>query len=142
MAYAGLGTTEPFYFSDSSLYQTYANDYDIDTGTVANRRPFTNTRDLGGVPDESTVDSDGLVWMAICGAGKLVAFRPDGTPERVIDTPFAYPTSVMFGGAKLDQLFVTSLDARHLGATQDSGGGTFVIPGLGATGIPDIRFAG
>jgi L-arabinonolactonase len=131
-----------FYFSDSSRSQVYAYDYEIETGSVANRRPFASTAALGGVPDGATVDKDGLVWIAICGAGKIVAYRPDGRPERVIEMPCAYPTSVMLGGEHLDQLFVTSLDARFLNAPEDSGGATFVISGLGAVGIPDIRFAG
>jgi sugar lactone lactonase YvrE len=57
--------------------------------------------------------------------------------------PFA-STAALGGvpGEHLDQLFVTSLDARFLNAPEDSGGATFVISGLGAVGIPDIRFAG
>lgn len=131
-----------FYFSDSSRSQIYAYDYDIETGSVANRRRFADTAMLGGVPDGASVDQEGLVWIAICGAGKIIAYQPDGTVERVLEMPCAYPTSVMFGGAHLDQLFVTSLDARFLNAPEDSGGSTFVITGLGVTGIAEIRFGG
>ena len=72
------------YFSDSWLNTTYAYDYDIETGSVANRRCFVNTSSLGGLPDGATVDACGLYWVAVYRAGKVAAFRPDGTLERTI----------------------------------------------------------
>lgn len=131
-----------FYFSDSLPYHVYAYDYDIATGQVANRRIFADTRELGGIPDGATVDADGLLWMAICEGGKLVAFRPDGAIERIVDMPVSCPASVMFGGPDLDELYVTSIDLALLGRPNDGGGDTFVITGLGARGIAEHRYAG
>jgi len=131
-----------FYFSDSLPYRIYAYDYDLDTGAVANRRLFADTRALGGIPDGATVDTDGLMWMAICEGAKVVAFRPDGSIERTIDMPVKLPASVMFGGPALDELYVTSIDPRLLGREPDGGGDMFVITGLGARGIAEPRYAG
>ena len=132
-----------FYFSDSLPYSIYAYDYDIETGAVANRRLFADTRELGGIPDGATVDRDGLMWMAICDGAKVVAFHASGKIERVIDMPVKLPASVMFGGPDLDQLYVTSIDPALLGRPTDDGGGeTWVIEGLGARGIPEPRYAG
>lgn len=133
---------ETFYFSDTSRRQIYAYDYDIETGAISDRRVFVDMRSDRGVPDGATVDRDGLVWVAICGGGKIVAYRPDGKLERVVEAPCAYPTSVMFGGPRLDQLFVTSLDARFVNAPADDGGSTFVLTGLGASGIAETPFGG
>jgi L-arabinonolactonase len=133
---------QTLYFSDSLEYHVYAYDYDIATGSVANRRLFANTRELGGIPDGATVDADGLIWMAICEGAKVVAFRPDGRIERTIDMPVKLPASVMFGGSNLDELYVTSIDPRLLGREPDGGGATFVITGLGARGIAEPRYAG
>ncbi|MDB5689822.1 MAG: SMP-30/gluconolactonase/LRE family protein [Sphingomonas bacterium] len=130
------------YFSDSLPCHIYAYDYDIETGAVANKRLFADTTDLGGIPDGATVDSDGLMWMAICEGAKIVAYTPHGTIERVIDMPVTLPASVMFGGPDLDQLYVTSIDPRLLGRDPDGGGDTFVITGLGARGIAESRYAG
>jgi L-arabinonolactonase len=134
---------EILYHSDSIRKTIFAYDYNIATGTVANRRVWASTEDLGGIPDGATIDADGCMWMAICEGAKVVQFRPDGTLERVIDMPVKCPASVMFGGAALDQLYVTSLSPAFLGreeAPQD--GCTFVIEGLGATGLPEPRYAG
>lgn len=131
------------YFSDSLPYSIYAYDYDIDTGQVANRRLFADTRELGGIPDGATVDRDGLMWMAICEGAKVVAFHPSGKVERVIDMPVKLPASVMFGGPDLDLLYVTTIDPALLGRPSEEGAGdTWVIEGLGARGIPEPRYAG
>ena len=130
------------YFSDSLPYEIYAYDYDIETGAVANKRLFANTRELGGIPDGATVDTDGLMWMAICEGRKIVAYRPDGGIERMVEMPVRCPASVMFGGPNLDELYVTSIDLALLGRENDGGGDMFVITGLGARGIAESRYAG
>lgn len=131
-----------FYFSDSLPWHIYAYDYDIETGLVANRRLFCDTHELGGFPDGATVDADGLMWMALCEGSKVVAFRPDGRVERVIEMPVKCPASAMFGGPNLDELYVTTINQSLLGRENDGGGATFVITGLGAKGLPEARYAG
>lgn len=132
-----------FYFSDSWIDTTFAYDYDIETGTVANRRPFVNTRDLGGLPDGATVDRDGLYWVAIYQGGKIGVYRPDGSPERTIEMPVKLVSSVAFGGPDLDRLFVTTIARGALGESAEQGAGAlYVIDGLGAKGRPEHRFAG
>jgi len=56
--------------------------------------------------------------------------------------PVKLPASVMFGGPKLEDLYVTSIDPRLLGREPDGGGDLFRITGLGARGIPELRYAG
>ena len=141
-----------FYFADSMRRHIYAYDYDLETGDAANRRVFADTADLGGIPDGATVDADGRVWSAICGGGKLACWTPDGRLDRVIEVPPVFASSVMFGGAGLDELYVTSIDPvtlRGAGieggpgeATDEAGGGLFVITGLGVRGLAEHRYAG
>ncbi len=132
-----------FYFSDSAHYACYAYDYDNETGALSNRRLFADTRPLGGMPDGSTVDGDGLVWMAIYRGGKVAAFRPDGGIERVIEMPVKLSASVMFGGDALDRLFVTTIDPVFFKEAPEEGAGDlYVIEGLGARGLPEPRYAG
>ena len=130
-----------FYFSDSYRHETYAYDYDIDSGAVANKRVFVNTRDLGGLPDGATVDRDGLVWMALYGGGKIAAFRPDGQLERAIEMPVRLVSSVMFGGLGLSQLYVTTIEKGALGEPpQEGAGDLYLIEGLGARGVSEPRY--
>ena len=132
-----------FYFSDSWLSTAYAYDYDIETGSVANRRSFVNTSDLGGLPDGATVDADGLYWVAVYRAGKIAAFRPDGKLERSIEMPVSLVSSVMFGGPELDRLFVTTIEqGSHGEPTEPYAGSLYVIDGLGTRGLPEHRYAG
>jgi L-arabinonolactonase len=131
------------YHSDSIRNTVFAYDYDIEAGTAANRRTWASTEDLAGIPDGATIDADGCMWMAICEGGKVVQFRPDGALERVIEMPVKCPASVMFGGAGLDQLYVTSLSPAFLGRqAAPLDGCTFVIDGLGVKGLPEPRYAG
>jgi L-arabinonolactonase len=132
-----------FYHADSIRKIIYAYDYDIAAGMVSNRRPFASTDDLGGIPDGATVDSEGHVWSAICEGGKLVRFRPDGSIERIVEFPLKLPGSVMFGGPSLDRIYVPTLSPAFLGREADPlDGSTYVIEGLGVTGIVEPRFAG
>ena len=131
------------YFSDSLRNAVYAYDYDLETGTAANKRLFADTTELGGMPDGATTDRDGLVWMAIFRAGKVVAFRPDGRVEREVAMPVRLAVSVAFGGANLDQLYVTTIDPTFFGEPAEDGAGeVYVVEGLGVRGVPEPRFAG
>lgn len=131
------------YCADSYQATLFAYDYDTETGTVSAKRAFTNTQALGGVPDGSAVDADGLVWVSIFKGAKVVAYRPDGKLERVIDLPVSLISSVAWGGRDLDRLYVTTIDPAVFGwAREDGGGGLFAIEGLGTRGVPESRYAG
>jgi len=62
-------------------------------------------------PDGSAVDSEGGVWNAQWGGGRVVRYSADGRESLVIEMPVSQPTCVAFGGCKLDLLFVTSARA-------------------------------
>jgi len=131
---------QTLYAADSFVTSIYAYDYDLDTGAVANKRLFANTADLGGGPDGSAVDADGMVWMTIFPAGKIAAFRPDGQLERVIDMPVKLVSSVAWGGPELDRLYVTTIDPTQFGwAAEEGSGHLYVIEGLGSRGVPEAK---
>ena len=96
------------YFTDSDAKTIYAYDFDVQTGDVENRRPFIVIQDADGVPDGLTVDAKGFLWSARWGGGRLERYDPDGRLERTLTVPVSQPTSLAFGGAGLDELFVTS----------------------------------
>jgi L-arabinonolactonase len=131
------------YFADSFHHVIYVYDYDLGSGEVAGRRTFAETRELGGMPDGASMDCDGLLWSAMYGGGKVVAFRPDGRIERVVELPVRLTSSVAFGGSDLERLYVTTIEEGALGEPREEGAGDlFVIEGLGARGLPEPRYAG
>jgi L-arabinonolactonase len=141
-----------FYFADTFQGEIWAYDYDIASGTPANRRLFASFASDGGVADGSTVDAEGCVWNAQLISGDLVRYAPDGTVERRIGMPVRNITSVMFGGDRLDELYVTSMARvkhpavhehfRKEARPQYLAGSLFKVTGLGIRGLPEPRFAG
>ncbi|PCJ65406.1 MAG: calcium-binding protein [Candidatus Hydrogenedentota bacterium] len=134
------------YFTDTMRSTIFAYDYNSNDGTVGPRRVFSDLRKLGiqSAPDGCTVDSEGYLWSAQCLAGTIARIAPDGSLDRLIEMPVKYVTSVMFGGEKLDTLYVTSLNIPLLGnpPQEPNAGGLFAVNGLGFTGVPEPRYAG
>jgi sugar lactone lactonase YvrE len=133
-----------FYFADSWSGEIWAYDYDIDTGSVSNRRTFAKIdTSRGGAADGSTVDAEGCLWNAQVYDSKLIRYTPDGKVERVIEMPVKKVTSVMFGGPRLDILYVTSMAKPPLPRFPSDGvlrGSLFAIHDLGIKGVPEPRF--
>jgi sugar lactone lactonase YvrE len=140
-----------FYFADTFQGEMWAYDYDIASGTPRRRRLFASFAQDGGVADGSTVDEEGCVWNAQLISGNLVRYAPDGSVERRIGMPVRNITSVMFGGDKLDELYVTSMARVKHPAVHDRfakevkpqflAGSLFRVTGLGIRGVPEPRFA-
>ncbi|MCZ6665627.1 MAG: SMP-30/gluconolactonase/LRE family protein [Gammaproteobacteria bacterium] len=141
-----------FYFADTFQQVMWAYDYDIEAGTLSNKREFASTRDEAGFFDGSTVDAEGCVWNALVIGGDLIRYAPDGSEERRIGMPVKNITSVNFGGDKLDEIYVTSMarvrhPATHEHFTKEirpqfGAGSLFRIKGLGIQGLPEPRFGG
>lgn len=134
------------YFADSFSGAISAYDYRESTGAVENKRRFVvadNSR--GGAPDGATVDDEGFLWSAMVFDGRIFRYSPDGRVDRVIEMPVVKITSLAFGGANLDELFVTSMAEPPLPKYPSDGplrGSVFRLTGLGARGRPEPRFAG
>jgi len=96
------------YYVDSPTRRIDVLDFDPATGRIANRRPLVEVPAEAGIPDGLTVDAAGFVWLALWGGGALRRYAPDGTLDRVVPLPVSHPTSCAFGGADLDELYVTS----------------------------------
>jgi L-arabinonolactonase len=141
-----------FYFADTFQKKMWRYDYAIDTGALSNRKVWRDLKDDAGFADGSTVDAEGFVWNARVIAGELVRYAPDGSVDRVIGMPVRNITSVMFGGDRLDEIYVTSMARVAHPAAHDhfavqakpqfTAGALFRIKGLGIRGMDEPRFAG
>ena len=132
------------YYTDTLRMVIYAFDYDPATGAIENRRPFIEVPDGEGFPDGMTVDSEGCIWSAHWNGWKVVRYDPQGKPEREIALPAAEVSCPAFGGANLDELYLTTA-RKHL--TEDDlrdqplAGGLFrVDPGV--KGLEEASFKG
>lgn len=91
-----------------------------------------------GLPDGMCVDSDGNLWIAVHGAGRVECRSPGGTLFGVIELGAPQPTSVAFAGPGLDVLVITTatenMSADELARHPDSG--RVFTTRVGATGLP------
>jgi sugar lactone lactonase YvrE len=133
------------YFTDTLRQAIFAYDYDTATGTIENRRPFIEVDPSEGRPDGMVVDSEGCIWSAHWDGWKVVRYDPNGRPMREIRLPVAEVSCPAFGGADLDQLYLTTARKRvsehDLRGRQKYAGALFrVDPGV--KGLPEFEFKG
>jgi L-arabinonolactonase len=133
------------YYADTRAETVYAYDFNIEDGTVHNRRVFLSTADLPGRVDGATVDTEGGYWCAMIHAGYVARYTPDGQFDRKINLPVSHPTMCTFGGDNLDELYITSA-TRFLDdegrKTEPLAGALFVVRDIGAKGLVEPFFAG
>ena len=97
------------YYVDSLRYVIHAFDFDINLGTISQKRPFVQLSTDDGVPDGLTVDSEGYVWCAIYDGWKVMRYNPAGRTAAEIKMPVARPSSCAFGGKNLNELYITTI---------------------------------
>lgn len=132
------------YFTDSTPCLIYVYDFDLETGSIENRRVFVDSSERKGVPDGLTIDTEGFIWSARWGGWCIDRYDPSGKLERSISMPVEFPTSVMFGGENLDQLFVTSarIEIPMAARSEYRYAGDLFRFQPGVTGLPETRFTG
>jgi sugar lactone lactonase YvrE len=133
------------YYVDSLEHRVDAFDFDLDSGSVTNRRPFAVfDKEAEILPDGLTVDGEGCVWVALWGGSAVHRYTPEGELDRVLAMPTRQITSCAFGGPGLDDLYVTSarewLEPAVLEQEPDAGAVFVCRPGI--VGRPQRRFGG
>jgi sugar lactone lactonase YvrE len=134
------GTT--MYFVDSQQRTVEAFDYDVQSGSVSHPRVWLTLSESQGFPDGLAVDARGDVWVALYGGAAVHHYSDDGVLAEVLNFPVDRVTNVCFGGAELDDLYVTTSAHRLTPAEQRSqplAGATFIVPCAGA-GQPSRRW--
>lgn len=132
------------YFCDTPSLNVYVYDFDIESGSISNRRVFTSTSGLPGRVDGAAVDVDGGYWCAHVNGSAVVRYGPDGKITQSIDMPTRDVTCVAWGGEHFDVLYVTSANKflLHEGADATGAGALWEIRGIGTRGLPEPRFRG
>ena len=119
-----------FYWTCSTTNRIFAFDYDVETGEITRQRLIHQAPPTAGIPDGLAMETSGSFWSARWDGSRLVHHQPDGTVDREIAIPTLQPTSCCFGGAKFDQLFVTSARSKTE-PPESPAGGIFRVTGAG-----------
>jgi D-xylonolactonase len=123
------------YHTDTLKKKIYAFDV-LPDFSLTNRRVFA-TIHVTGYPDGMAVDSDGCVWIALFGGGRIERYRPSGQLISTVPFPCSNITKLAFGGDDLCTVFVTTarkgLSPKQL-ANEPLAGALFsfrsAVPGL------------
>jgi D-xylonolactonase len=112
LAFSADGST--LYFSDTVARCIYAYRWHRQSGKLSDRRVFVRLPREEGFPDGLTVDTEGFLWCAHWFGGCVTRYDPDGKRERRVIVPAAQTSSLAFGGADLDVIFVTSAGVSNM----------------------------
>ena len=131
-----------FYFTDTFSHTIFSYDFDLENGSISNKKEFAKYNN--GFPDGATVDVDGGLWSCRWGGSSVVRFNSKGKIDCIIEIPEKNVTNCAFGGKNLDTLFITT---ARWGMTEDelqinpNAGALYSIkPGF--KGIADNQFGG
>ncbi|HEX3814796.1 MAG TPA: SMP-30/gluconolactonase/LRE family protein [Mycobacteriales bacterium] len=145
----GLGWSpagDIMYYIDTPARRVDAFDYEVASGRLRNRRTFVDLSQVPGAPDGLTVDAKGAVWVAMSRGGAAIRrFLANGMPDQMVAMPVPNVTSLTFGGADLDELYVTTSRqglGEKVAAAYPLAGCVFRVRGLRVPGLPSHRYAG
>lgn len=124
-----------FYFTDTLTGTIKSYDFNLQTGTLTNKQNFINID--RGLPDGSTIDTDGCLWNCRWGGSCIVRFTPNGKIDQFIEMPVQNITNCVFGGSDMKTLFITTASNEDDGRT-DMDGDLFAI-NLQYQGIEDHK---
>ena len=96
------------YFVASDKREVYSFNYNKKDGSITNKKIIIKVPKQRGYPDGICIDSLGFIWIAYWDGKCVIRHFPNGEIQRVIKLPIKRPTSLCFGGKKLNKLFITS----------------------------------
>lgn len=135
---------QTLYYIDSPTRNVVAYDYNMASGEITNGHVVIHIPAEGGFPDGMTIDTEGMLWIALWNGWKVARYDPaSGKPLYEFNLPVSQVTSCIFGGDNMDDLYITSartgLPENDL-KEQQLAGALFVIKKCGFSGVETYRF--
>ncbi|MEX2396965.1 MAG: SMP-30/gluconolactonase/LRE family protein, partial [Balneolales bacterium] len=136
---------DTFYYIDTPTRKLCSYDYEDFSGMISNRRVVREFKEDEGYPDGMTIDTEGHLWVALYGGGKVLRIDPaNGNIVFEIHLPVPQVTSCTFGGAHFDELYITTcrenMSAEAIREAPLSG--SLFKAKVAYKGSPSVRFAG
>ena len=134
---------DAMFFCDTRRGQIMTCAYDAANARTGTPRVFAEVA-APASPDGSTVDSEGRLWNAYWGGGRVVCHARDGRVVHEVSVPATQPSCPAFGGARLDTLYVATAREGLSSAQierEPNAGGVFEVRIDGVTGLREERFA-
>lgn len=129
------------YFADTAVQRIMVQPLDAEGWPSGAPEVFVDLTSDGLHPDGAVIDSEGCLWNAQWGAGRVARYALDGRFDRAIAVPARQVSCPAFGGPALDRLYLTTarqgMDAEAI-AADPLAGQTFVAD-PGVTGRPEPR---
>ena len=132
------------YLADTGHGHIYVYEYDPQTGEIGDREVFVDLTATGGWPDGMTVDSEGHLWVAVGRDWAVHRYTPTAQLDRTVTVPVSNPTSLAFGGASGEDLYITTswFDLSPAERGDQPLAGSIFVCRPGVTGPAAVRFAG
>lgn len=119
------------YYDDTPTGRITVFDWAPEDGLTSGR----TFAEVDGFPDGLTVDAEGGVWTALFGGSRVERRSPDGTLDAVIEVDARQVTACTFGGADLDELYITTSREGLADGEDPAAGSLFVVrPGVQGKG--------
>ena len=99
------------YYIDTPTKEVRSYPFDSSSGSLGEAQVIVNTEEQGweGSPDGMTIDSEGMIWVAMCHGGAVLRIDPsNGSLLRKVDFPCVETTACTFGEIFWDRLLVTT----------------------------------
>ena len=128
----------------TDLHAVWVYDYDVERARAVSGRQWVACPEAEGSPQGIAVDAEGCVWVAMHWTGRIHRYAPGGDLETVLWAPTRRVTGLVFGGSRLEELYLTSscFGYDELALTADPYAGSLLRFHPGTAGTPRSPWQG
>lgn len=130
-----------FYLIDSLEYKLWKFEFELQSGTISNRKVLHEFNPQDGIPDGLSVSDQGHIVVAMYGGSSINVISPNGKLAQRTAIPVKNPTSCTFVGRKFQNLVVTSALTEQPNSNEFDGH-TLLLENFGLRGKSSHKFQG